>query len=119
LFPAIWIAAWVFLFIMTHIPRVPDLGLPKDSDKVIHLVSYFTLAMLGGRVAMLNRRRFDRAWFTKWVLIYALYAAFDELTQPMVGRVADWSDWIADVIGAAAALSVLRLTYGPGAGDVE
>lgn len=104
----------MLLFVATHIPKVPNLGLPRDSDKVIHLVSYFTVALLGGRVAVLWGRVCDRAWFTRWVLIYAAYAAFDELTQPFVGRAAEWPDWIADVIGAAAALSIVRLYHGPG-----
>ena len=37
------------------------------------------------------------------ILVMAAYGAFDELTQPLVGRTAAWADWGADVLGAVVA----------------
>ena len=44
------------------------------------------------------------------LVLMTIYAAVDELTQPLVNRYAAWSDWFADVFGAAAAMLVWETT---------
>ena len=45
------------------------------------------------------------------VVVVTIYASLDEITQPMFNRCAAWSDWWADLAGAAAAITVrLALT---------
>jgi VanZ family protein len=43
------------------------------------------------------------------LLIMPIYAAFDELTQPLVNRHAAWGDWFANVFGSLAALILIEL----------
>jgi VanZ family protein len=101
---AILTAYWLLMFFGTHIPRVPR-SLAGANDKVLHLVGY------GGLAALLLVWRCSRGPVTirtialLWLLI-GCYAAFDEITQPIVGRHADVADWIADVVGAAIGLGV-------------
>jgi VanZ family protein len=40
-----------------------------------------------------------------WIVI-AIYGGLEEITQPIVGRVASVIDWLADVAGAAIGLLV-------------
>lgn len=99
------VAYWLFLFCATHFPKL-ELPGPRQSDKFYHFVAY---AVLGG-LAWLVRTTWKspaNAW--SGVLIFgliALYAAVDELTQPIMGRSGDPYDWAADVAGAAVGMAV-------------
>ena len=79
---------------------------PRHSDKLVHFCAYFILAWLGGRRRIATHRFRHLA---VWVVIYAIYAAFDEWLQPYSGRSLELGDWIADVCGVVAA-SVWLLT---------
>jgi VanZ family protein len=95
---------WLALFIGTHLPldRVPQPA--RTHDKWAHLIAF---ALLSGLFATtwelsagrLNVRHLMRAWF-----LIVLYSAFDEATQPFVGRYASVIDWLADAAGAALGL---------------
>jgi hypothetical protein len=39
--------------------------------------------------------------------VVAAYGAFDELTQPIFRRDAEWGDWYADCTGAAVAVLII------------
>ena len=95
---------WVALFVGTHLPleRVPQLE--KMVDKWAHAFAFAVLAGLFATTwelsaGRLNARHLMRVWF-----ILALYGAFEEATQPFVGRYASVWDWLADVVGAALGL---------------
>ncbi len=112
----VWIAWWIVLFVLTHWPKPPQVPTFRQSDKFVHFGAYFALAMLGGRVWIgLGRHISGRSILTWWA-IYAAYAAFDELTQPIVGRACDFYDWLADVIGATVAL-IIVWAYRPTANE--
>jgi VanZ family protein len=102
-----WLGYWVLLFAVMHSPKPPGAFLAvRLGDKLTHAGAYYVLGMLGGWVAIRSGRRTDRAWLVRWLLLYAAYAAADELAQFFVpGRVAQLSDWIADVVGATLALA--------------
>jgi VanZ family protein len=95
---------WLALFIATHVPTSPDLLPPDGGDKLAHFGAYLVLAMLlatawelaGG---VLMRRHLIFAWFA-----VLGYAAFDEVTQTLVGRDCEFWDWLADASGAAIGL---------------
>ena len=94
------------LFILTHLPRVPSVG-PRIGDKTAHFLAY---AVLAGSMyvtwAVAWPRMKGIAWY---VLLLALaYGAFDEWTQPLVGRDCELYDWLADAGGAAIALIMLH-----------
>jgi VanZ family protein len=103
------LAFWGFIFVMTHIPqqRLPGV---RVNDKTAHLISYGVLAAML-YVTLWVSRPHDWSPLWKIPLVLALYAAFDELTQPLVNRFAEFADWYADVAGAVivvAALSLIR-----------
>jgi VanZ family protein len=94
----------------------PDLTrLPGGvSDKVAHFGAYFVLAALtfrataGGRWAGVTGRAALGAFG-----VAAAYGALDELRQLMTpGRFAGLDDWIADALGAVAALLVGLIAAG-------
>jgi len=99
---------WVGAFAATHIPK---LHMPKDihvSDKTLHAVGYFVLgAMLLLTCASRGRPRWTRVLLT--LALLAAYGAVDEITQPLVNRVAAFGDWLADIGGAVAAAIVIEL----------
>ena len=100
-------ALWGAALAVTHLPAG---CLPRTpaSDPVLHGAGYFFLS-----VAL---------WLTLWVygrprrlrvaiilLAIPIYAAIDEITQPLVGRHASAADWAADVAGVLAALVLCEL----------
>jgi len=95
---------WLGAFVATHIPRgdVPPIGV---SDKTLHALGYFVLAtLLLLTLAARGAARVRRAALTAAVL--AAYAAVDEITQALVNRQPAVDDWLADVLGAAAAIAL-------------
>ncbi len=98
---------WVGAFTATHIPPA---GLPKTGtgDKVLHAVGYFGLGAVFFAALAASGAGLRRTAALVLVLL-TVYGAIDELTQPLVGRSAAWSDWLADVFGAAAAAAVCTL----------
>jgi VanZ family protein len=98
---------WPLLFVSTHVPIDPDVTLPGN-DKSLHFVGYGILALLMGAVLITQKRTFERRRFpfAGAFFLLSLYAAFDELTQRLVGRHCDLQDWLADVAGIAIGLFV-------------
>jgi VanZ family protein len=109
----------VAMFIATHIPdvgtRLPRLRTWIEADKLAHFGMYFGFTTLLACVVAL--RRSDRALRTGLSVrgylaiaaFVALFAAADEMTQPLTGRQLDIRDWLADMAGMAAALLVFSL----------
>jgi hypothetical protein len=99
-----WVAAALLgycclIFTLTHIPPISTTGLPRYSDKLVHLLMYLGLGFLltwrfhiAGRVGV--------RLFVTVLFIAAVYGALDELLQIPVGRRADIRDWLADCVGA-------------------
>ncbi|MCX7875745.1 MAG: VanZ family protein [Melioribacteraceae bacterium] len=93
---------WITIFIATSIPldQIPQLF--DFQDKLEHFAAYFILAILISFTFHFQ----EKYYFLKnrvilfAILTLTIYAAFDELHQLLIpGRVADITDWIADVIG--------------------
>lgn len=98
---------WLLLAALTHAPRLPPAG-PQISDKTAHLLAYAVLATLLFLTLWAHRPRL-RFLSLRALLIPCAYAAVDELTQPLSGRVCEFADWVADALGAAAAVVALTL----------
>jgi VanZ family protein len=101
---------WLAIVVATHVP--PNFpGLPGDRiDKLVHVAAFAGLAWLLAMAweqssGKLTARHLGFAW-----LVVVLFAAIDEVTQPLVGRLASRSDWLADALGAATGLFVFTLT---------
>lgn len=101
---AVLIAYWLCMFAGTHMPRVPRV-LAERSDKLLHAIAYGGLSVLLLTCWICRKPITFRSVTRLWLLI-GCYAAFDEITQPLVGRRADFADWIADVTGATIGLAV-------------
>jgi VanZ family protein len=97
---------WLFFFVLTHWPKeaMPEGPAFMHLDKVIHFLLYTILGFL------LSHREFDALNYRKQVLIVfsilAAYGFFDEFTQPYIGRTAEFLDWIADICGVAAGITL-------------
>lgn len=83
------------------IPMVIDV-----QDKLLHILAYGGLAFLLCLAATMRQWiRDDSLWVQAYrvILTAALLGAVDELTQYFVpGRVVDFIDWIADLLGCIA-----------------
>jgi len=101
-----------FLAAATHAPadevsflvRAVDSGV-VEPDKLIHVAAY---AVLGLLAAVAYGGRWHGPLRAAWplLLLLAVAAGADEATQPLFGRVADSSDWLADVAGSGIGLAV-------------
>lgn len=101
------VGIWVAAFVVTHSPRddLPDGGMP---DSTLHGLGYFGLGF--ALYVTLAAHRTSRKWrFWTVVAVAAVYAAVDEITQPLTARCADIHDWLADVAGAAVAALICHI----------
>lgn len=101
------LTAFAVEFISTHTPAA---RLPKIyySDKTLHLIAY---AMLGAVfiVGLLMRGWRLRNIVLAGVIFFPLYGAFDEITQPLVNRTADYRDWRMDMFGSIGAILLIAI----------
>lgn len=119
------VAYWLTLFTATHVPIDPEIVVPGN-DKTLHVVGYSGLGLLFGLTLawrLSPRPRFAgkgasapsslpaglRFRFLGAVLVLAIYAMLDELTQPFVGRTCDPYDWLADCVGMVIGLLTAAL----------
>ncbi len=101
-----FLLSWLGAFGASHIPleQLPEFG---ASDKTLHLVGFFLL----GTGFWLTMLAFGSPMSRRVVVIVSamtIYAALDEITQPLVNRYAAFDDWLADVVGVIAAVVVLE-----------
>jgi VanZ family protein len=103
-----WVLYWIALFFVMHTPKehLPTTRV-SNIDKAVHVTGYALLALLGGVHAQRRGRSMGVGSCVVWFLVYAVYAVFDELTQPLVNRTAAVDDWLADMIGVAMGLAVV------------
>jgi VanZ family protein len=98
----------LLMFTATHAPKIPKAIEPRFSDKWQHSLAYTGLGFLVGAWWATRRPFTWRVPVLLWALILA-YGAFDEITQPIVGRTADILDWRSDAIGAATGLLLFAI----------
>jgi len=103
------LSCWVAAFLATHTPteRLPS-RLP--GDVTMHLVGYLALSS----VVLLTLIAYGLSRPRRIIailIIMAAYAAFDEITQPLVQRYAAWQDWMADMGGTLAAVILVELAF--------
>jgi hypothetical protein len=97
---AFW-AALLFACVMATLPQPPEIpGSP--SDKLLHVVAFATLALLGGLA-------YPRLSLLKLALALSALGAGIELVQaiPALHRDSEFRDWIADTAAVAVVLLVL------------
>jgi VanZ family protein len=102
------VAYAVVLVLATHIPRLDvsfATGTDIPPDKLLHFAAYGVLGCLLGLMVAESAPNWRR-WFPIALAATAVFAFLDESTQPMFGRAAEPLDLAADVVGAAAGLTV-------------
>ncbi|NLX12801.1 MAG: VanZ family protein [Phycisphaerales bacterium] len=106
---AVLILYWTMIFTATHVPKVPSF-VPKISniDLLAHFLMYSGWASLCWWALADNRGRVSWAWIVSLTIIAAAYAAFDELTQDLVGRTPSIADFLANMCGAVLVLLLLQ-----------
>lgn len=111
-----WIAvvAWAALILVgTSLPPTALPNGPENSDKVAHLLLYGVLAALFARALeqVAAEREHERAQLAlsvmKTLMFCAIFGALDEWHQQFVQRTTSLADWIADMAGAVAGVTVL------------
>jgi len=103
---------WPLVFTLTHIPVRQLAQQTGMSDKTMHVMAYFALTFLVWCAVSPYRRVQWNSAKTWWVIAaVALYGAFDEIVQGMVGRSADFHDYIANLFGIAFAMGVLSVFH--------
>ena len=104
---ALWIA---FIFVMSSIPDLPGeyKDLPPHSDKVVHFIEYFVLAILLYRGIRNDDRGRISQVMSALVLIGISVAGLDELYQSIVpGRDSSLADLLSDIGGVAAGAAIM------------
>jgi VanZ family protein len=104
LIAALWVVYWLVLVGLMHWPRVSAPVAIPQQDKAAHFAAYFLLA--AGWIVVWRARRPSMSfkWLWIWLVLFAGYAAIDEVTQPLTGRDTCLADWLADVGGVAVAM---------------
>ncbi len=99
-----WLAYWLALFVVMHVPLPPGPGskLPW-LDKIAHAGLYFLLAWLGARCVSFRGAADRVGTLLRWTAVYAAYAGLDEWLQRYVGRTPSYGDFAADMVGVIAA----------------
>lgn len=93
----------------THVPQPPDELMDlAGSDKRLHFAAYGVLALLAGLNLALRGLLRPSTALLLWAAL-AGFGALDEITQPLVGRQAEWNDWWADLAGLASGLAAVVL----------
>ena len=105
-----WWPAAACACVLLTLTHLPPRGLDRIPihvwDKLAHFSAY---CVLGGLVAWASAGRGLRPSAMRLAAALAVFAALDELTQPMAGRDCELDDWLADVLGMGIGLSVVWL----------
>ena len=101
---------WVFLFCVTHFPKLSfGARAPKNIDKAAHFIAFTLLAFVFWRFNQSFGRPLSArfVWFAAPILI--AYAALDEYLQRFVRRSPNIIDWLWDSAGIVAVLIWLEI----------
>lgn len=101
-------AYWLILVCMTHFPKPELPGGHLQSDKGAHFAAFALLALLFWRFFETFQRPLSAKFVWTAGAVLGLYAAADEYTQQFVNRGVQFQDWLANMAGIVAALSVLE-----------
>ncbi len=85
----------------------------RFADKIVHCAAYAILAAFCVTYARRRCVAVTFRWFAFWAVLFAAYAAVDELLQaiPIVNRTADPFDWLADMTGVAAVFAFAAVRF--------
>jgi VanZ family protein len=107
----ICVSIFISAFVVTHLPPPDQPIKPLEHDKLLHMTGFFVLgAMVVWRLGSL-RATLPVPVAMVWYALLLTYAAFDELTQPIMGRSCELYDFLSDGLGGAMGMGLMMLTY--------
>lgn len=107
---------WAAMFVGTHLPNIhlPGTSTFISVDKLLHFSGYFGLAFLLSLLLVSNASvrgegelQALRSRGYQILLVIAIYATLDELTQMLVGRSCELRDWAADILGTVTGILIV------------
>lgn len=104
----LWVGCLLGAFTMTHLPPPNEPQPDPFNDKVLHIIGFAVLGLATGRRFARGTRSRPGEMYLLLFVGLGVYALFDELTQPIVGRSCEMTDWLADLCGALIGLAVVR-----------
>lgn len=98
--------ATVFTAIVVLVTHIPQEIMPKrlqisGLDKIEHIVAYGAITFL---FVLSLTARFSLLSAAVLFFAISIVGALDELTQPLVNRIASPMDWLADIVGISIVL---------------
>ncbi|MBU0595298.1 VanZ family protein [Candidatus Bipolaricaulota bacterium] len=101
----LWAACVLSAFVVTHVPPAGR-GPRVIPDYILHFAGFSALGIVTcWRFAGANRRLTLKAWWFG-VAFLAVYGIVDETTQPIFGRSCELSDYLADLCGNFAGMTI-------------
>lgn len=116
IFRACFFAYTLALLTATHWPGLAIHGPIDRTDLVIHAGAFFWwTVLLYGAGLIATGERCGCGCFKRRIVWTAMagiiFAVFDEKTQPIFGRVEDWTDMLADSCGVLVACVVISVWW--------
>ena len=95
-----------FAFYTTHVPpsNLPRIG---RFDKLLHFAGFVYLGMMALWQVLPAGQMMSRRRIWPILALVIAYATLDEVTQPLVQRDCEITDWLADVLGAVVGVFLL------------
>ena len=101
---------WIIILVLTHIPIPKVVRQAHVSDKSLHLMAYMLLAFFLWLAITPNKKlSFKKPALWLILLISCVYGFLDEWLQLYVGRNANFDDFLADLLGALIAVTILSI----------
>ena len=107
---------WITLFFLAHRPIPQWVYNAHVSDKSIHFIAYLILVfLLWFSVSPVVKVKWRKGLVWRVVFVMLVYSAVDEVTQGYVERNCDFMDFIVNMLGVFAGLTLLTfMTFWPG-----
>ncbi|MCX7983484.1 MAG: VanZ family protein [Bacteroidetes bacterium] len=102
----------IMIFVLSSIPRLPEIEAPIGTDKLVHVMVYFLFCWLSYRaIKHQDKYKFLQSHAVLVALFMTvIYGYLDEVHQLYVeGRTYDLYDWGADALGAILFIALLSM----------
>ncbi len=76
------------------------------NDKFLHFMGFCAIGVVTIWRIVGPAQRVSLAVLAGWLAFLWAYAAFDEITQQLVGRDCELGDWMADAMGAIVGIGI-------------
>ena len=106
----IWLGL-IFFASLTPSNKIPDFQLFLHADKVIHFLMYTGLSF-SLIPALLINKKYKRSYFLSLIISVFVGFLMEYFQQVLViGRSAEFFDFVANTIGSIAGISIYQLTF--------